>query len=101
MSARRVAQFPAHQVTTAHSWTVRVETLTTKQLEDIKRWTKKEAGSEWGKTIPRITLLPDDDSNSIDTLLVQEFADAIRYSTGEGVYKTDCPVFASHGIVRF
>lgn len=31
---------------------------------------------------------------------LQRLADNVRYSTGEGLYEQDCPIFAKHGIAR-
>jgi predicted NUDIX family NTP pyrophosphohydrolase len=79
------------------NWTFDVPDLTEQELQDVRTWSKKEAGKEWGVTIPSIRLTPGKHWTSIN---IDEFATAIRYNTEEHIYKTDCAVFVKHGIVR-
>ncbi|AUX25137.1 uncharacterized protein SOCEGT47_056810 [Sorangium cellulosum] len=39
-----------------------------------------------------------DRTDIVDALRM--LADSVRYSTGEGLYERDCPIFARHGIAR-
>jgi hypothetical protein len=71
--------------------------LSDQEVQDVAAWSRNDAAAEWGITIPKIRTV----SGESDVLFdARTFAEAIRYNTGEGVYKTDCPVFVKHGITR-
>jgi hypothetical protein len=70
-------------------------------LEDTTAWFKNAAGDDWGETIASIHLTRKKTqimSEEIDPW--NDLACNMRYTTGEGIYKTDCPILKKHGIER-
>jgi hypothetical protein len=67
-------------------------------LLEVSNFCKKSFGNEVGETIAEISLHqkkgePDEDPWG-------DLALQVRYSSGEGLYQRDCPVFVKHGIAR-
>jgi len=71
--------------------------ISAEDAERIRAWAEREAGDEWGLTIPSIEVLP---GRARTTYSMRDFASAIRYDTGEEVYRTDGPLFPALGISR-
>lgn len=71
-------------------------------IDEILTWVASQVGTELGNTIaqcevhPTIALGP----RPLFTVCAHWLAAQVRYTTGEGIYAEDCPVFAAHGIVR-
>lgn len=83
------------------SWiNIQVDGVSEEELREIQAWARQEAGENWGVTIPSIRIVSNGPVLPTNKIPLEDFAAAIRYNTGEGVYKHDCPVFAAHGIVR-
>ena len=76
-------------------WSFTVSNVTDQELQNIRTWAKQEAGSEWGVTIPSITL---DKGEHWEVIPMKDFASSIRYDTGEKVYSSECPEFKKRGI---
>lgn len=79
------------------SWVVSIPGLTESDVKNIRSWVKKEVGQEYGVSIPAIRVMSGDHWEKAS---IGEFASALRYDTGEGIYRTNCPVFSDYGIVR-
>ncbi len=106
--AARVAGTPANNFVVSlywlepeeDSWIIGVTDATDQELREIQKWARVQAGEEWGVTIPSIRLSPGPVSDFQSKISLEDFAAAIRYSTGEEIYEEDCPVFAARGIPR-
>jgi hypothetical protein len=84
------------------SETIQLVDASEADVNDIINWAKKEAGTEWGTTIPGIRLQKSTSAimGKVELMPLASFADSIRYSTGEGIYSSDCPEFSAKGIER-
>ena len=77
--------------------TVLVDGLSKDDVTGLARWVEGDVGAEYGVTVPSLQLVEGEAGERTD---VQGLADSIRYSTGEDVFRSDCPLFASRGVAR-
>jgi hypothetical protein len=72
-------------------------------IEWVRAYWEARDGGELGSTIVdarvHATRATGGDADGLEDAM-RRYADNVRYSTGEGLYEEDCPVFAAHGVER-
>ncbi len=84
----------------SESWICEVTDATDEELREVRDWVKKQAGDEYGNTIPSIRLTPGQVNETQSKISFEDFAAAVRYASGDELFQEDCPAFKSRGIER-
>lgn len=86
-------------------WTSGTDDVVQMRINSLERaieWVKQQAGQEWGETIPRVDVFETEAfAGDLNFKMAMAYiATAVRYDTGEKIYKEICPEFAVLGIER-
>ena len=71
--------------------------LSQNDVQDLIVYLKASCGVEYGISVPSVAIVK---RKGAEKVSVQELADSVRYSTGEGIFQTDCQLFVDYGIER-